>query len=404
KVLLAAPKLTQSIYRDMLSPLGFGGIETTHDDQRAISLMKKIKPRLVVATMSLSVFTGPQLLTAAREEPATRDIPFLIIGVKEDLKPGGLAEQVNSVPLARFAGLPLSQEQFCEVVLKFMDPLLDPKQEEAYRLFDQADESSKAGDPVRAAETYRQGLDLYDRNLDAWLNYGALLADLGRSEEAETAYFKALDLNNYSLMAYLGLAEIYEGRQDYEQTIGILRQALGLAHIVKLSSHSVSRINFFIGEFELRLKRLTGAEDSFGQAIAEAPDDAGLRTDIGDAYAEKGYYTESEKHYQAALEIDPSLAHVYNRLGIAYRRQQKYDKALNLYDKALIYHPEDEHLLFNIARAHFEAEHEEEAMDKLETALTISPNFKEAKFLISQLRNTMSNIERFEGRTEARIS
>ena len=151
----------------------------------------------------------------------------------------------------------------------------------------------------------------------------------------------------------------------------------------------------------MRLKRLTGAEESFDKAVSEDPEDAGLQTDIGDAYAEKGYYSESEKFYQAALEIDPNLAHVYNRLGIAYRKQNKYDKALLLYNRAQQYHPEDEHLMFNMARAHYEAEHQTDAIQKLEEALTISPNFKAAKNLITQLRTVMSDIERLECTPEA---
>ena len=400
-VLLAAPKLTQGIYKDMLGPLGFGRIEATHEDQQAIGLMKKLKPSLVVATMSLSVFTGPQLMSAARQEKGLEDLPFAIIGVKEDLKPGGLAEKVEKAGFAKFAGLPLNQQQFTDILLELLDPLIDWDQEEAYRLFDEAEEFVRQDDPVKAADAYGKGLDLYGGNIASWLNYGSILADLERYEDAEKAYFRALDLNNFSLMAYMGLAELYERRRDYEQTIGLLRQALGIAGIVKLSSKSVSRINFFIGEFELRLKRLTGAEESFDKAVSEDPEDAGLQTDIGDAYAEKGYYSESEKFYQAALEIDPNLAHVYNRLGIAYRKQNKYDKALLLYNRAQQYHPEDEHLMFNMARAHYEAEHQTDAIQKLEEALTISPNFKAAKNLITQLRTVMTDIERLECTPEA---
>ncbi|MEW6265506.1 MAG: tetratricopeptide repeat protein [Thermodesulfobacteriota bacterium] len=392
-ILLAAPRLTQSVYKEMLKTLNFGRIESTHEDQQVISLMKKLKPQLVAATMSLSVFSGPQLLSAARSDPETENVPFLIIGVKEDLKPGGMADQVNKAKLARFAGLPLEQEHFQRIVLELLDPLIDPRQEQAYALFDLAKEMAAAGDAAGAIEAYRRGLESYDANLDSWLGLATVHTDLEQYDEAEKDYFQALAINQYSFLAYLGLAELYERRQDYELTIGILKQALSIAQRLKVSSKSVARINFFIGEFELRLKRLTSAEKAFDQAIEKAPDDAVLRSDIGDAYANKGYYPESEKHYLAALEIDPNLAHVFNRLGIAYRKQAKYQKALQLYDKARLHHPRDEHLLFNIARAHYEDIHHSKAMSFLEEALTLAPAFRQAKSMIARLKADFKKTE-----------
>lgn len=385
-VLLAAPKLTQHIYQEMLALLKFGRVETTHDDKHALSLIRKLRPHLVVSTMSLGVFTGPQLLSAIRNDPVTHEVPFVIIGVKEDAKPGGLAEQIDGMHLAKFIGLPITEDQMAQMVLDLIDPLIDPNQEKAYGLMDEADAKANMGQNNEAIELYQQAVRLYDKHHGMLNKLGMLLTEQGRLESAEEMFFKALAINNYSFMAFIGLADLYERRQDFDQTIGVLRQALGLAKMLKVSDRSVSRLKFFIGEFELRLKRLTEAEAAFQDAVAMSPRDAELRLDIGDAYMEKGYYQESEQHYEAALNIDPNLAHVFNRLGIAYRRQGKYDKALDLYDRAQIHHPKDEHLMFNIARAHFESEAGDRALDTLEQALRISPKFKEAKSLMAKVR------------------
>ena len=384
-VLLVSNRLTMGMYADLLAPLGFGRIETTHDSQKALSFIKKLKPNLVVASGGLAVFSGAQLLSAARKEKHSRNIPFLILGDKEDLKPGGLADNVEKTDLAKFAALPLDREQFVQATIDLMDPLIDPKQEQAYGCFDRGIDYSQLGEFRQAAEEFRKGLDLYPEHLDAWLRLGAAECELKNYEDAESAYFKALRINNFCLPAYIGLADIYERSEEYEQTVGVLRQALGVAKMAKVSSKSVSKINFFIGEFELRLERLTGARESFEQAIVNDQENANLRSDIGDAYSSKGYYAESEEYYQAALAIDPNLAHVFNKLGIAYRRQGKFEKALQLYENARLHHPDDEHLLFNIARAHLEAARPQEAQVLLEEALLMSPEFREAKFLISRL-------------------
>jgi tetratricopeptide (TPR) repeat protein len=395
KVLLVSNRLTLGSYEDMLEPFQFGHLKTTHDDQKALNMIRRLKPDFIVASRSIGVFSGAQLLSAVREESSLDRIPFLVIGDKKDLKPGGLAEQVERARLAGFAAMPLGRDEFTRIVLELLDPLIDTHQEEAYAHFDEGARLAGIGETRQAMEAYQQGINLYDGNIEALIGLAGLLADLHDVEAAEATFFKALRLNNYSLEAYFGLAELYERNQDYEQTIGILNQALGIAKILKVSDSSVSRINFFIGEFELRLKRLTGAGDSFNRAIELSPDDPELRVDIGDAYASKGYWEESEDHYTAALTIDPNLAHVFNRLGIAYRRQAKYKKALQLYDQARMHHPDDEHLLFNIARVHFETSHHQDAEMFLEEALLMSPEFKEAHFLISKLKAvTMQDVSK----------
>ena len=279
----------------------------------------------------------------------------------------------------------MDQAEFNKAVLDLLDPLIDPNKEEAYRLIDLAAVKTESGDLIEAVDAYEKALELYEDHIDSWLHMGAILADLEAYDEAETSYFRALNINQYSLTAYIGLADVYERRQEYEQTVGVLQQALGVAEMLKVSAKSVSRINYFIGEFELRLKRLPGAEKAFDRAISDDPVDAELRMDIGDAYAGKGYYQESEKHYQAALRIDPNLAHVYNRLGIAYRKQQKTQKALALYESAKQHHPDDEHLMFNIARAHLEDVNAGKAEKVLAEALSIAPSFKEARQLLVRL-------------------
>lgn len=387
KVVLATSQMTMDIYRDMLEPLGFQQIEKTSEGPKVLGMAKKLKADLVVATVALPVFSGPQLLSAARADKQMEDIPFLIIGGKEEMKPGGLADNVNRIKLARFVGLPLKMEEFMEEVVDLLDPLVDPDKEKAYEYIDLAVEAVKAGDLLAALDNYEYALELYDTHLETWINKAAISVDIEAYDEAESSYLHALELDQYCMLAYLGLAELYERRGDYEQTIRILQQSIGIAQMLEASSSSVSRLNFFIGEFQLRLKRLGEADESFKSAVDISPDDAVLRADIGDAYSEKEYYAESEEHYLAAVNIDPNLAHIFNNLGIAYRKQKKYEKAISLYKRARFYHPKDENLLFNAARAHLESDLQLEAAALLNEALELSSKFRAAHYLLELIKS-----------------
>lgn len=382
-VLLATNQATSDIYRGMIKPLGFHKVVDVHTGQKVISAAKRLSPNLVVATSDMYVFSGAQILSAARQDPEVESMPFLIIGAKEDDKPGGMSASVRKFDHAAFIGLPCSSEDFNETVVELMRPFVDPDHEKALELMDQADMAVKQNDLEKAAEYYIQARELDAQNLGAALSLAAVYSVMEKDEEAEDAYLGALELDPYSLVAYFGLAELYERRGDFEHTISVLTQALGLANMLKASKKSISRINFFIGEFELRLERLRNAANSFDTAINMNPNDAVLRSDIGDSYLEKGYMEECEEHYQASLKIDPNQAHIFNRLGIAYRKQKKYAKALKLYDNARAHHPDDEHLLFNAARAHLEANRNLEAAALLEQALEMAPKFRAAQHLLN---------------------
>lgn len=392
KVLVAADQANSSGYEELLKPLGFGRVECVDDERQVVGLIKKMNPDLVMVAPEFSISPGPSWIEAARAFEAVAKTPFLLLANQEH-GPSEVEARVAEGPLAKIVSSGLEKDEFCRAVVEFLEPLIDPDKEKAYELADEARRKAEAGDQTEAEKIYCQALELYDHHLDSWLGLAGLLTQQDRLDEAENAFLKALEVNSYSFEAYFELADLYERHQNFEQAIGILLQALALAERIKGANKSVSKINFFIGEFELRLKRLTDAEKSFDQAIEANPEDPELRSAIGDAYAEKGYHAESEKHYQAALEMDPDLAHVLNKLGMAYRRQKKYDKALALYDNARGHHPDDEHLLFNMARTHFEAGRQSEAERLLEEALIMSPEFNEAKLLLGKLRSSREKVE-----------
>ncbi len=385
-VLVVAAGVNQVRFLSLLEPMGFRQIKATDQDKHVVAMIKDTRPDLVVVTRNLAVFSGVQLLVAVRQAEEANETPFLIIGDKEDLRPGGMIETVKKADWAKLIAVPYSEDEFKKAIEELMSPLIDYKHEEAFARFDAAAEKVEAGELEEAAELYRSGLTLHGEWLEAWLRLGAVLVRLGRRDESAEAYLKALEVDAVSLEAYFGLAEIYEVREEYETAVELLHQALQVVQSIKSGPKNRAKINFYIGRFELKLSRLLEAKAAFQEAVKEDPQNAQLRTAIGDAYVEQGHYAEAEEYYKTALDIEPDLAHVYNRLGMAYRRQRKYGRALELYAKARLRHPEDEHLLFNMARTQFEAGRWAEAEDLLLQALDIAPHFGEAQRFLAWMK------------------
>ena len=372
--------------REMLDGLGFARVQTTDQDKQAPFIIKQQKPQLVVVTRNLPIFSGMQLLIAARKEEQSAQVPFLILGDKNDLKPGALAEKVRKEGLADMIAEPVTEDSLGRAVLNLLDPGIDRNRERAYADKDLAQEAVKVEDWAEAERLFKESLEAYGQDVECVLGLANALNNQGKNEEAEQIYFRALEIDNASLKAFLGLAELYEKQEENELAVDVLRQALPIAQSMEIQGSSKAKIHFYLGEFELRLKRLSAAEEAFSEAIQYDPENAQLRSDIGDSYAEHGHFQKSEEHYKAALTMDPDMAHTFNRLGIAYRKQGKYDRALALYEKARIRHPEDEHLLFNMARTYYEVGDLSQSSKLLNQALAHDPEFKMARILLNKIQ------------------
>lgn len=398
RALVVAPSFYLTKIRDHLDELGFGRVQVTEEDKQAPKIIKGIVPDLVIAAKSLKVFSGLQLLAASRAEEATSSVPFIILGVKDDLKDTSLVNRLHAQDPAELLLEPITTKQMAETIDKLLGPTIDLDKEKAYELTDQGEELVNSGDFEQAAQAYKKAVESYDNLPTAWLELAKCQARIGQVDEAEASFFKTLEIDNFAIQAYFGLAELYEANDRNEQAVEILQEALDLANMMKASGRGRARINYYIGEFQLRLKRLTEADEAFAEAIENDPENAELRTQIGDSYAEHGHWDKSEEHYQAALDMDPDLAHVFNRLAMAYRRQGKFDQAMDLYRKAQLRHPEDENLLFNMARTSYEAGKPDEAKELLAEALEIHPEFTMARRFLDLIEQRESSIELDDGK------
>jgi len=396
-VLVLAYGLRLKSLQEMLEPMGFARIVGSDQDKLAPFSIKQVLPDLVVTARNLGIFSGMQLLAGARKEEATREIAFLVIGDKADLGPGGLAEKVAAAHRAALVPEPLDQDRFGEAVVSLLLPFIDRIKEEAYEKKDLAQEMAEKEDLAGAEKAWQESLAHNPDDMECWLGLAQSQSGQHKLKESESTYLQALKKNPTSFQGFLGLAELYEQQDQFQAAVDVLNKALSIAKSLEGSGKASSRIQFYIGEFQLRLKKLEAAEEAFQAAIEEDPENAQLRAAIGDAYADRGHYKESEEHYQAALALDPDMAHSFNRLGIAYRRQGKFQRALDLYGQARVRHPEDEHLLFNMARTHLEAGKPLEAATLLKEALSYNPEFKTAKVLLGRIEEKFGQQAEREG-------
>lgn len=144
------------------------------------------------------------------------------------------------------------------------------------------------------------------------------------------------------------------------------------------------------GQEHLDRQDYDNARSVFGAISKEFPDDAQVRSDIGEKYLNAALYEDAVECYIEAVHLDPNVLPNYNRLAIALRKLGRFEVAEEYYMRALPLAPEDPNLLFNIGRLYLEWEKWGKAVEFGEKAHTANPSFAEARKLASFARKRLA--------------
>jgi len=172
------------------------------------------------------------------------------------------------------------------------------------------------GEAAKAQSEFRQALELDPKLAPAASGLGETLLDQNHYAEAALAFQQALSLDP-------GLAEAELGLADTSEDLG--QQVEAEKHFVlylKLQPDDA--------EARFRLASLYLQENKLDPAIAElerleqvhaaVP---GLEATLGDAYALKGDFADSEQHYRQALALTPSQSDLHRAFGETLLKENK---------------------------------------------------------------------------------
>jgi tetratricopeptide (TPR) repeat protein len=363
-----------------LNDMGFKKVLQAESAKEAFNLMRGQPISLVITSWKMPAMSGLQLLQSMRQDKTYSEIPLIMVNDAEDdeLRLTAIREGAQG-----YLPPPWRIETFRAMVNEIMSAFVDPDQERFFQHLDAARKRHYEKDYAGAAAEYAQAVKI-EENPVALVAWGDLLLE-NQPTEAEPLFSRALAVEADNIKALYGLAMALQARGALTEAEQALTKALDHVTEQKRMQKHAPWLHFYHGEIRLELKKLRAAHESFQQATRADPENVELQVSIGDAYATRGFYQESEPYYEQALQLDPQLIHVYNKIAIAYRKQGKSQVALALYNKARQIAPDDENLLYNIARAHLELKQYDQARQSLAEALEINPRFKEAQVLVQRL-------------------
>jgi tetratricopeptide (TPR) repeat protein len=155
----------------------------------------------------------------------------------------------------------------------------------------------------------------------AYGNLGILLDNMGRFEEAEACYRKAVEIQPTHSRPHRSLGLFLEEHDRYAEAESAFRKAIELG--------PANGDNYLIlGRFLDNLKRYEEADQCYQKAAALQVEDADLYASLGNHYGRQGKLAEAEQYYRKAIDLEPREAQHYYFLGHVLKDSHRLEESL----------------------------------------------------------------------------
>ena len=185
------------------------------------------------------------------------------------------------------------------------------------------------GQVQEAVATVEPLANEYRANIEMQALYAEVLVEARRLDEAWMAARRALKCNERFVPALIALVKASRAQGRDELADSILEQAMEV-------DPQVAELHFMRGEqLQSEPGRLREAMAAYERALQLRPDYAEARMALGVQLLAGGNYAGALAHFQAAERLVPTLPAVYVNLGDAYRASSQWTEAQRAYRHAL---------------------------------------------------------------------
>jgi Flp pilus assembly protein TadD len=175
---------------------------------------------------------------------------------------------------------------------------------------------------------YRHAVAVSSRNFIAYQNLGAWLDNEGRTDEALTNYFKALEIQPHYPDPLNNIGCILAGRNQFAEAIPYFEAALR-------SQPEFVDANANLAAALFKLRRFKEAIPHLRVVVKEKPEDTGALNRLGNALASQGQYAEAVQYYEASLRVKPDQVAAHYDLANALANLRRPGEAIAQYRLAL---------------------------------------------------------------------
>ncbi len=266
--------------------------------------------------------------------------------------------------------------------------------------------------------SYRKAIQIKPDFADAHSNLGSILQDLGKLQEAELSLRKAIELNPNFANAHSNLGNILNDLDKLQEAELSLRKAIKLnpnfadahynlgnilGHLGKLQEAELAlrkaiklNPNFAdshsnLGTILRDLGKLEEAELSTRKSIKLNPNLADAHSNLGNILSDLGKFQEAELSYRKVIELKPDLAEAHSNLGSILSNLGKFQEAELSTRKAIELNPDLAESYSNLGSILSNLGKFQEAELSYRKAILIKPDFAKAYYSLSLLKYSDQN-------------
>jgi tetratricopeptide (TPR) repeat protein len=188
---------------------------------------------------------------------------------------------------------------------------------------------------------YRHTLEVTDGNYLILNNYGVVLAQEGRLDEAITQYQEALRVWPRAATAHVNLGDAFAQQGRFAEAIRHYQRALGIVPDYALALENMGKALAALG-------RDDEAAASYEQTLRFDPSRSGAHLNLAILLVRRGRVDEGWRHYVTALTLEPYSAKLPINMGVALAQQGLPEEAAGCFRQALRIDPASVEAHFNL--------------------------------------------------------
>ena len=316
------------------------------------------------------------------------------------------------------ARIMIEQDSYVSAIAELKEACeLDAKSTQAHYLLGVAQEN--AGNTGQAIESYKKSYELDDKNADAIMAVGEVLAINDRAAEGskyvedylsghrgkpamlELAGRLALCAGKYDLAAghYQKLTKRNGDDPQWRQELA--RSLFGGGQYDRAAEALEARVSIktppapawvyaMLGDCYMASARSQRAGRAYGQALSRKPKSAALMAKAAQAHLASGDTVSARKVAGKALQIAPGELDATLVLGYSLLRDKKPVEAEKVLASAVILHPGSATLLCLLGRCHAAVGENDQARNCYRQAMELDPKSEVARRLFDQIEQEIS--------------
>lgn len=233
--------------------------------------------------------------------------------------------------------------------------------------------AAQSGHPADAADLLGRAAAVEPQNPGALFNYGNILRDIGRLDEALAAFDRVLELRN-------DIPEAHAARGLTLHLLGRYDEA------IRSDDHAIRlRQDFVEAHFHRALSLraagdLTGAVAAYDRVVALRSDHGAAWNNRAVALQQLGKFAESVESCDRAVAINGDHAEAWFNRGLGLKSLKRLDDAIASYDRAVAARPDYAKAWSNRGIALAEAKRLDDAVASCDRAIAIDAGLAEAHY------------------------